>query len=713
MRQCLWAIVLGFGWGSSRGLLASPPYPETTRVVEWLDGSLSVSDVDALRREALSRLPAPRSVFPADVELDPPRQVGRRTLISGRYTVDGSPVARSQFVLLFDGTGKCFAFFRPDFLGEDLLSYPGPSRLTSGDADAILQASVPAGHSWRLSPLSYWVEARRWACAACVKPHWTGELPTASPSEWHPEAILLDGISGEVFDRQTIATDLDVSGAVTGYSLPLEGPRVRKAYGAENNSLAMYGPLPFIPLELTRPASVRSGPRLTGRNGRFSFAEEGDGIWGLQTKFDTTDFTLTIAPGAQAVHAEASGVGDASVELQIELSLPVDILQPEAENRVGAIMAWVYLHLGLELAQLFQARNFDWPAGFGGKQEYVRGFPAFYNINLIRIPVQEADVPRLAGAYFDAFPPDRLIGISEANDIFHDWVVPALWHEFGHAVVSAFTGQINDPPPHQHNATTEEFFADMFALLMMEFLDPDGEIPCIVGQGLERGYPRSFQRNVKDGLVCYPPSYSFVPCRSRGGLGIYPPSTEPHEGSLVFSGFFYDLWVRFEARHGKIPGFLRLGDHLFRWLDLSRGDKVPPFTRPTILELITINDDFDFGGDDIPQNGSPDMDLIVEAAARRNLWLHTFSRGDANQDGGVDLSDAIAILGDLFLGAAEPRCLDSADVNDDGRVELTDAVSIVVFLFGAGDEPAPPRRCSGIDPTPDDRLTCESYAACK
>ena len=43
----------------------------------------------------------------------------------------------------------------------------------------------------------------------------------------------------------------------------------------------------------------------------------------------------------------------------------------------------------------------------------------------------------------------------------------------------------------------------------------------------------------------------------------------------------------------------------------------------------------------------------------------SFLRGDGNDDGTIDLTDAITILNYLFLGGVVPGCLDAADADDD------------------------------------------------
>ena len=87
-----------------------------------------------------------------------------------------------------------------------------------------------------------------------------------------------------------------------------------------------------------------------------------------------------------------------------------------------------------------------------------------------------------------------------------------------------------------------------------------------------------------------------------------------------------------------------------------------------------------------------------------------FIRGDANQDGKVDVSDAVFTLGYLFLGTEDPFCMDAMDSNDDGKVDLSDAVTILGFKFlGNPTAILPPYPDAGTDPT-GDSLDCDNGA---
>ena len=58
-----------------------------------------------------------------------------------------------------------------------------------------------------------------------------------------------------------------------------------------------------------------------------------------------------------------------------------------------------------------------------------------------------------------------------------------------------------------------------------------------------------------------------------------------------------------------------------------------------------------------------------------------FSRGDANLDGRLDLSDAVFLLSYLYLDGQEPQSLAAADVNRDDRVDIGDPLALLFALF--------------------------------
>ncbi len=88
-----------------------------------------------------------------------------------------------------------------------------------------------------------------------------------------------------------------------------------------------------------------------------------------------------------------------------------------------------------------------------------------------------------------------------------------------------------------------------------------------------------------------------------------------------------------------------------------------------------------------------------------------FTRGDVNQDGGVNLADVVTLLAYLFAAADEPLCMDSADAGDDGKVNISDVVYLLAYQFGGGAPPRPPFYQCGLDTG--ESLGCKSYDPCR
>ncbi|MBI4600486.1 MAG: NPCBM/NEW2 domain-containing protein [Planctomycetes bacterium] len=92
-----------------------------------------------------------------------------------------------------------------------------------------------------------------------------------------------------------------------------------------------------------------------------------------------------------------------------------------------------------------------------------------------------------------------------------------------------------------------------------------------------------------------------------------------------------------------------------------------------------------------------------------------FHRGDADDNGELQLTDAIRILGFLFLGLAAPPCQEAADADNNGLLQLTDAIRVLGYLFLGAAPPAPPgpppSDC-GTDPPDTGDLGCEAYTHC-
>ena len=88
---------------------------------------------------------------------------------------------------------------------------------------------------------------------------------------------------------------------------------------------------------------------------------------------------------------------------------------------------------------------------------------------------------------------------------------------------------------------------------------------------------------------------------------------------------------------------------------------------------------------------------------------------DCNQDGGVDISDAVCLLSRLFQGGelpcgtaiTDPGNVGLLDANGDGAVDLSDAVRLLDFLFRGAAPPVLGLECRPIEGCPDNGERCD------
>jgi hypothetical protein len=116
---------------------------------------------------------------------------------------------------------------------------------------------------------------------------------------------------------------------------------------------------------------------------------------------------------------------------------------------------------------------------------------------------------------------------------------------------------------------------------------------------------------------------------------------------------------------------------------------------------------------DLDQDGALDLVVfdenraIVLSGKAAPPFTERFLRGDADGNSAMELTDAIAVLGRLFLGGEAPGCPDAADANDDGELNLTDPIAILSRLFLGREALPPPGPVDcGVDPTPDGLPAC-------
>jgi len=84
----------------------------------------------------------------------------------------------------------------------------------------------------------------------------------------------------------------------------------------------------------------------------------------------------------------------------------------------------------------------------------------------------------------------------------------------------------------------------------------------------------------------------------------------------------------------------------------------------------------------------------------------SFVRGDANDDGRLNMSDPVFVLQYLFQGTGGPYCADAADADDNGALDIADPILMLGCLFQGQGTLLPPYPERGFDRTVD-KLSCQ------
>ncbi|MGQ9589845.1 MAG: fibronectin type III domain-containing protein [Planctomycetota bacterium] len=85
----------------------------------------------------------------------------------------------------------------------------------------------------------------------------------------------------------------------------------------------------------------------------------------------------------------------------------------------------------------------------------------------------------------------------------------------------------------------------------------------------------------------------------------------------------------------------------------------------------------------------PSFAFLAALAAAPPAFGGLVPRGDVNNDGKVDLSDAIALFEWLSENSGVALCLSAIDANLDGAIDYSDGVYLLQYMFLSGDEPLP------------------------
>ena len=181
---------------------------------------------------------------------------------------------------------------------------------------------------------------------------------------------------------------------------------------------------------------------------------------------------------------------------------------------------------------------------------------------------------------------------------------------------------------------------------------------------------------------------------SANGLTLALRSTRSNQGTRV------DIWAATRPSTDVPFGepFMPLG------LNSEHSDKAPFFSV--------------YYGGVFAAGEEPDDDRSFEAL-RAQFSLEPppppssrFIRGDCNDDGAVDISDASCALDWLFAGRVVSGCLSALNANGDAKVDIADPVYLLNFMFAGGPRLSAPYPDCGPGPAAE-KLGCANPPNCQ
>jgi hypothetical protein len=200
-----------------------------------------------------------------------------------------------------------------------------------------------------------------------------------------------------------------------------------------------------------------------------------------------------------------------------------------------------------------------------------------------------------------------------------------------------------------------------------------------------------FKLGITDHLTMLP---GILEIRVTHDVGSPPEVTDPRDGYIPV-GQPYSVQIVASYRDGREGLEFQQVDTPTEWESVGAAldARTGLFTiDPSRAGLGRITLTFDVGDSEAP--GAPRVQEDIELTTVPDSDM-PFRRGDLNADGALDISDAIAGLSQLFLGAEENPidCLRAADVNVDGTVDISDPIQLLNSLFLGGDPIAGSESC--------------------
>ena len=518
----------------------------------------------------------------------------------------------------------------------------------------------------------------------------------SSPDLWRTISVTVNARTGEEMGRAYIWRNLDIGGFLHTAMREGVGRDLWEVNCPDNQP--RDAPLSLFPIVVVHEFLPDVFYSRTDHRGNFSIAGLPPGRVCLSPTFATPTVEFISSrialPLLKCFDDSAHGVdldlteGLAGLSpLEVEIDVGDFTLVTAFHNIEDSVLGWLE-DVGLR------------PGDPTRLDQYGRHEPHHYKTLLIWAPISP-DAANPMYRYQDGTLPVTHMATeaNERNNDYATWMTTA--HGYGYYLALMLTGSpsFGDHPDGQ-SLTHGQTVADLLAFFLILERDPNGgrdEHGRFDGCYLkcrDRNNPDGFGYDIIEGSVTPFPNPIDDRPEPVTGFGFFdgtPKEPRSLEESLVGTGIWMDILAGMMEKYpagGEVDAVERTRALFLLSVNYSRGGYLRPLGPERRGILLTINDGPIFGGDNL-DNGSPDAEIIENAFARRNLLLRRFRRGDSDGGGRVEVTDRIATLNFLFLGASPPACADAADADNSGALELSDPVNIFNWLFLGGPAPSP------------------------
>ena len=161
---------------------------------------------------------------------------------------------------------------------------------------------------------------------------------------------------------------------------------------------------------------------------------------------------------------------------------------------------------------------------------------------------------------------------------------------------------------------------------------------------------------------------------------------------------------------GTFTQIAGLADPIWLGNSLANYGFADPFTKPMPDILVRYTATITPSPDGLQVDFAGTVSVSDQASEPATEQV-AFVRGDPNDDGIVDMTDAVSILDCLFSGTSCTTCAAAADVNADQIIDVSDPAALLDWLFIGGPGLPEPFPGCGVDPQ-EDGLGCEAYDSC-